>query len=72
MAEFFTKCIILFNFITNALIILRFNLLQVQSSIVRKKIFQNDQNAKLDEREDDGEKICENCEKTHFMSEAIS
>lgn len=37
-----------------------------------KKIFQNDENAECDEREDDGEKICENSdENAHFISEAM-
>ena len=50
----------------------RFNLINVDCSIIPKKIFQNDENAESDEREDDGEKICENYEETCFISEAIS
>lgn len=73
MAEFFTKYIFLFNYITNTFLFHRFNLLQVYCSIVRKKIFQNDENAKPDEHEDDGEKICESSdENAHFISEVIS
>ena len=60
MAEFFIKYIFLFIYIINTLIFHRFNLINVDCSIIPKKIFQNDENAERDEREDDGEKICEN------------
>ena len=61
MAEFFTKSIFLFNYITNTMIVHSFNLLSTYYSRIQK-IFQNDKVDERDENESDGDEIPEFCE----------
>ncbi len=61
MAEFFTKYIFLFNYITNTMIVHSFNLLSTYYSRIQK-IFQNDKVDERDENESDGDEIPEFCE----------
>jgi len=70
--NFFTKQPFLFNFLVFILYLHHSNLTNTYCTIVSKKIFQNDEVDDHDEREDDGEKICENSdENAHFISEAM-
>ena len=72
MAEFFTKHVFLFNYITNALIYRRLNLIYIHCSIMANKIFQNDENDAFDENENNDENLFETFEQNEdFVIEAM-